>query len=152
MQIVPQGTFAAISLWEPWASLMRSGAKTIETRSWYTRHRGPLLICASRKKDPFSLNLLFDPAFSRGVAPLVERGEGLHFGMAVALVDLVDVVRTDQRPARWEHRFTAGEMVFGDYSGRRFAWITDNLRVFDPFPVRGRQGLFTVETPPARPT
>lgn len=33
----------AISLWQPWATLMAIGAKTIETRSWSTRHRGPRL-------------------------------------------------------------------------------------------------------------
>ena len=40
----------AISLWEPWASLMATGAKTIETRGWATRHRGPLLICAAKRR------------------------------------------------------------------------------------------------------
>lgn len=141
------GEVAAISLWEPWASLMRAGSKRVETRSWYTPHRGPLLICASKKRDALSLNLLREPAFTRGIAPLVERGEVLHFGMAVALVDLVEVVRTDARPARLEHLFTADEMAFGDYSARRFGWVTENLRTFPPFPVRGAQGLFRVTLP-----
>ena len=39
----------AISLKEPWASLIASGKKTIETRVWCTRHRGPLLIVGSQK-------------------------------------------------------------------------------------------------------
>jgi activating signal cointegrator 1 len=39
----------ALSLKEPWASLVRSGKKTIETRKWKTNHRGRLLICASAK-------------------------------------------------------------------------------------------------------
>lgn len=145
--ILPQSPVTAISLWEPWASLMRAGSKRVETRSWYTAHRGPLLICASKKRNVLSLNLLHEPAFSRGIAPLVGRGEGLHFGMAVALVDLVDVVRTDLRPARWEHVFVGDELAFGDYSGRRYAWVTDNLRTFDPFPVRGAQGVFKVDVP-----
>lgn len=32
-----------------WASLIASGRKTMETRTWYTRYRGPLVICASAK-------------------------------------------------------------------------------------------------------
>jgi len=40
----------ALSLKEPWASRIRDGQKTIETRLWATAYRGPLLICAS--KDP----------------------------------------------------------------------------------------------------
>lgn len=38
----------ALSLHQPWASLIAVGAKTIETRSWRTEHRGRLLIHAAR--------------------------------------------------------------------------------------------------------
>ena len=41
----------AISIKEPYASLIRSGKKTIETRSWYTKIRGSLLLCASMKPE-----------------------------------------------------------------------------------------------------
>jgi len=33
---------------QPWASLIVSGAKNIENRSWPTNHRGPLAIYASK--------------------------------------------------------------------------------------------------------
>jgi hypothetical protein len=36
----------ALSLKEPWATLVASGKKTIETRKWRTNYRGPVLICA----------------------------------------------------------------------------------------------------------
>jgi hypothetical protein len=39
----------ALSLWQPWASLIAVGAKRFETRSWQTSHRGPLLIHAAQK-------------------------------------------------------------------------------------------------------
>jgi hypothetical protein len=68
------GYIKAVSLWEPWASLMRTGAKTIETRSWFTSYRGPLLICAAKKKDPASLALLEDPVFRAGLMRAVPRG------------------------------------------------------------------------------
>lgn len=38
----------AISLKEPWASLILEGKKTIETRVWKTNYRGKLLLCASK--------------------------------------------------------------------------------------------------------
>lgn len=41
----------AISLWQPWASLIRMQVKTVETRSWKTDYRGDLLICAAQKKN-----------------------------------------------------------------------------------------------------
>lgn len=37
----------AITLWQPWASLIALGAKTIETRSWQTSYRGPIAIHAA---------------------------------------------------------------------------------------------------------
>jgi len=39
----------AISLKQPWASWVAEGRKTIETRTWRTRHRGDILIVASKK-------------------------------------------------------------------------------------------------------
>jgi activating signal cointegrator 1 len=40
----------ALSLWQPWASLVALGIKTIETRSWETKYRGPLAIHAAKKR------------------------------------------------------------------------------------------------------
>lgn len=39
----------ALSIREPWASLILSGKKTIETRTWKTKYRGKILLCASKK-------------------------------------------------------------------------------------------------------
>lgn len=43
----------AISLWQPWASLVPAGAKPVETRSWSTSYRGPLAIHAAKTTDGF---------------------------------------------------------------------------------------------------
>ena len=40
---------SAISLHQPWASMIASGSKTIETRTWPTNHRGDLLIVSTKK-------------------------------------------------------------------------------------------------------
>ena len=44
----------ALVVKEPWASLIVTGKKKIEYRTWITRYRGPLLICVA--KDPPSPN------------------------------------------------------------------------------------------------
>jgi hypothetical protein len=42
----------ALTLHQPWASLIAEGVKTIETRSWSTKYRGPLAIhAAARRPD-----------------------------------------------------------------------------------------------------
>lgn len=38
----------ALSIKEPYASLIMSGKKTIETRKWTTNYRGDILLCASK--------------------------------------------------------------------------------------------------------
>lgn len=63
----------AISIKQPWASLVAAGYKTVECRTWKTHYRGPLLICSS--KGDFEIN-----------DGLVAPG-----GMALGVVELVDV-------------------------------------------------------------
>lgn len=62
----------ALSLQQPWANMIASGKKTIETRKWKTKYRGPLLIVSSKK-------------------PAIEPA-----GQALAMVTLVDIVPMDQ--------------------------------------------------------
>jgi len=146
----------AISLWEPWASLIRTGAKTYETRSWSTSYRGRLLICAAKgglsRIDLFGF--LSHWQFQAGLAPLVGRSldleatkdwcisdKHLNFGKAVAIVELLDCKPTGT--------MTLDEIgqdaPFGDFTPGRFAWKLNIVRKdFKPFPIRGSQGFFEV--------
>lgn len=99
----------ALTLWQPWASLVSLGVKSIETRSWSTDYRGPLAIHAARKR-PASWTRLGDyrvKGFGRyGLALLgpglpefrsTPRLEGyqLPLGAVVATCTLTDVVPTE---------------------------------------------------------
>ncbi len=42
----------AISLWQPWATLVALGIKQTETRHWATKHRGQLAIHAAKRWRP----------------------------------------------------------------------------------------------------
>ncbi|MEK7168734.1 MAG: ASCH domain-containing protein [Patescibacteria group bacterium] len=55
--------FKAISLKQPWANLVASGKKTIETRKWSTKYRGDLVICSSQnpKIKPYGKALCIRP-------------------------------------------------------------------------------------------
>lgn len=52
---IKKKTWKAISLKQPWANLVASGKKTIETRKWSTKYRGDLVICSSQnpKIEPY---------------------------------------------------------------------------------------------------
>jgi len=49
----------AISLKQPWANLVASGKKTIETRTWKTPYSGPILIVSSKKRQLNQLDMLW---------------------------------------------------------------------------------------------
>jgi hypothetical protein len=127
-------TVKAISLWEPWASYMGLELKTIETRSWPTKHRGDLLICAALRKVDGSAEALM------GALSIVPE---LHHGLAVCVVELCDCVPVEQV----RHRIGKTELALGDYSNGRWAWLTRNMRVVDHVPVKGKQGMFWAEMP-----
>jgi len=113
---------------------MALGWKTIETRHWSARHRGPLLIHAAKKVitwPTMDMQIAFEGvAFQPGDLPL---------GALLCKVDLVDCkkVTMHSRPEGLER-------IMGDYTLGRYMWITENLQVFDPIPYRGRQGFFDV--------
>ncbi len=46
-----QAIMKALSLHQPWASMIAMGSKTIETRTWPTRYRGELLIASTKKPE-----------------------------------------------------------------------------------------------------
>ena len=48
----------AITIWQPWASLLASGRKRYETRSWATTYRGPIAIHAAKRPVATSLRRL----------------------------------------------------------------------------------------------
>jgi hypothetical protein len=54
----------ALTLWQPWASLVALGVKSIETRSWSTSYRGPLAIHASKRPADQSNLRLWMPLHS----------------------------------------------------------------------------------------
>lgn len=135
----------ALSLWQPWASLIAVGAKKHETRSWATNYRGPLLICAGSR--PFRLKM-FTHSFLRLLEECLGTQLGkIPYGKALAVADLsncrlmpawtdLERILPDMAPY---------EGLFGDYSPGRYAWKLENVQAIEPFPVKGRQGLFEVE-------
>lgn len=131
----------AISLWQPWASLVALGYKQYETRSWSTGHRGRLLIHAAKKRSKeIDRLVLEEPHFRRFME--LERLAGLDelpFGAIVCTCDLVYCVESGLAAV------SATERAFGDYTPGRFAWkLAGVMKLESPIAFTGRQGLFDV--------
>lgn len=91
----------ALTIRQPWASLIAAGVKTIETRSWSPRYRGPLLIHAGKARFGFSseraevirsLPLARWGDMRAHVKGDPEMCDNYPLGAVVAVADLVDVV------------------------------------------------------------
>lgn len=65
----------AISLKQPWANMVASGQKTIETRKWATSYRGPLVICSSKKPDISPAGYALCTAYLYKVRPMTKKDE-----------------------------------------------------------------------------
>lgn len=119
----------ALSVRQPWASLIAGGHKTIEWRSWRTNYRGPLLICAGKTPDDIYYEL------NDGVE------ETCSLGVAVATVDLVDVRPFDATKDVEAAFFDKDDLP----SVQGFSWVLRNpVPVPGNPPVCGQQGLFEV--------
>lgn len=100
---VPEGTYKALSIKQPYAELIMQGVKDVENRTWQTEHRGPLLIHASRMPDEEGLRRY---GFKEGQLPN---------GALLGVVDVVDC--TLEMRSRWHE-----EGCYGFYlkNPRRF--------------------------------
>jgi hypothetical protein len=81
-----------ISIRQPWASLIVSGVKDVENRTWSTRYRGPVLIHASRAIDKISDDE-FQARFGMSLPVALPRGG------VVGVAEIVDCVSEHQ--SRW---------------------------------------------------
>ncbi len=139
----------AISLWQPWASMLVLGLKSIETRSWNLPHTGRLAIHAAKfwsseivrtcRREPFAQALA-----TMGVANL----DQLHLGCLVGTVDIECSVAIPPKPRYLMGRLLPPpfpERAFGDYRAGRFAWYARDPRpLLKPIVFHGRQKLFDV--------
>lgn len=129
----------ALSLWQPWASLVAVGAKIDETRHWSTPYRGPIAIHAAKTLDLAGApDLLCEAA----LGPYWQKD--LPRGCVVAVARLADCAPAE----RVASYLTPANLAAGNFSRGRFAWrLTDIRPLIQTIPVVGRQGLFNW-TPP----
>lgn len=127
----------ALSWKQPFGTAMLYGK--IETRSWNTNYRGPVLICTSQRSyDLYSAkeicgNYLFDLMFSKmnsdsGIIDLN--------GYAIAVGNLVDC-----RPMTLDDEAA----TFVQYRPGLYCHVYENVRPIKPFPWKGSQGWKTVD-------
>jgi len=143
----------ALTLYQPWATLIAIGAKKFETRSWSTSYRGPLAIHASNERkyidmrskhyvcdqEPFYSVLMDHYTTSLRVGFLEGNFQSvLPRGVIVATCELVDCAKIEIGLL-----LKRQERLFGDYTPGRFMWFLEDLqRLEKPIPAKGAMGLW----------
>lgn len=154
----------ALSLTQPFASLIAIGAKTVETRGWFTSYRGPLAIHASKRFPMANARLCLVEPFTSSLsslrlpAPVVVDGKTyvgtcVPLGFIVGVCDLVDVLPIHDFKSVLALMGHVGspdrvktEMAFGDYSPGRFMWFLKNARLLSsPIPAKGTLRVWDID-------
>lgn len=123
----------AITLHQPWAAAVAFGMKRYETRSWATKHRGPMLIHAAKK---------WNATLAREAATFGIPRSKIILGAAVCVVELVDCIEMTEE---FILKQTSREIMVGDWQVGRFAWRFKKAIRIRPIKMRGRQSMFSVE-------
>lgn len=133
----------ALTLWQPWATLIAIGAKCIETRSWLTHYRGPLAIHAAKTFWGEDRRRCFLPPFSTVLAAHDLTPDTLLVGKIVCLASLDQYIETRAVDLT---EIGENEQAFGDFSWGRFAWFLAHIQpLASPIPARGARRLWPVE-------
>ena len=118
----------ALSVKQPWASLIAVGAKTIECRSWPTKYRGELLIRSSKGNDYVE--------YTNIGAELSAPG-----GMALAVVNLVNcrpMKNSDLEAAHIPEEW-ADDVLKG------YAWELELQYEVIPVPIKGKLSIYNLD-------
>jgi hypothetical protein len=144
----------ALTIKQPWATLIATGAKRVETRSWSSRYRGLLAVHAGAGFPKLGQRASLDSAFAIEIA-----NDPLPLGAVIATCRLVSCIPTrglqqnrviamDPETRCADFVMTDEERNFGDYAEGRWAWLLADVKPLPvPIPARGRLGLWNWELP-----
>ncbi|MFG1846716.1 ASCH domain-containing protein [Micromonospora carbonacea] len=141
----------AITIREPWASAIATGAKTVENRASGTAYRGPVFIHTSQRVDlPACNNNLVRQAlwgrtdFTDKVIDYI--AADFTLGVIIAVADLVDVHDADTIPTLTGEPGTCcepwGQRLHGIRTAKHLV-LANVRRLRNPVPARGALGLWT---------
>lgn len=148
----------ALTLHQPWATLVALGAKVIETRPVGWDYRGALAIHAAKTFDDVNVAICRrEPFRSVLLAAGYTAARQLPVACILSLHDLADVFRfpfdvrtADQLQGILTDRgiseaLPPHELAFGNYAaGRRGIYLANRRTLRTPVQARGLQGLWPV--------
>lgn len=133
----------ALTIWQPYASLIAKNVKHYETRGFRTHYRGPLLIHSGQRPMRWILKHSDEDALDVAIEFFgMDDLLALPVGSAICVVDLVDCIEMTPDFIRKQ---SPTELAVGDWKPGRYAWKLENPRELDPVELLGKQGIWNAE-------
>lgn len=128
----------ALSLWQPWATLVVHGIKRWETRPWRVGGTLPLRLAihASAATPRDAAQMALQEPFQRALARLGLDPGDLPAGAIVGVVSVMECLPTSEV----RDLLTGDERALGDFGPGRWAWRLDEAFAL-PNPVRCKGAL-----------
>lgn len=135
----------AITIIQPWATLIALGEKKYETRSWTTKHRGEIAIHAGKKINKNACN-------QEDIHAALKRHgysiNNLPTGAIIATAIIVDCLQSIHECndgyilSNGEHIY-GSEELFGDFDTGRYAWQLSSIqKLKEPILAKGQLSLW----------
>lgn len=119
----------ALTIAQPYASMIARGVKRVENREWSTPYRGMLYIHAG--KSLAWLNHKTPP-------------DGMPFGAIVAIATLVDCLHVDAiRRGTYDEKYPW--LRSHPHTNGTWCWVLDGVAAIGPWPWRGAQRIWTID-------
>lgn len=126
----------ALTIKQPWATLIMQGNKRFEFRGWQTKYRGDLLIHAGKGIDKEAMKRL---------AKYIPKN--LPTGKILGKVKLVDCVKMSQKFK--ESLLKENKDIYTDSSFKEnYGWQLEDVEAFrEPIEAKGKLSLWEYEMP-----
>lgn len=115
-------------------------------RSWLTTYRGETVIHSAKGFPRWAKETCDDEPFKTALGGLTADGLPLSRGLCVVrIMGCFPTIESglDRLTFMMGHKPHVNELEFGDFSERRFLWLTEYVRPLeDTGPVRGALGLW----------
>jgi hypothetical protein len=138
----------AITIWQPWATLITLRLKGFETRSRRTHYRGPIAIHAAKHID---LAACREEPIRSALLEYGYTSDNLPTGAVIATAVLSDCIKSVDT---WTDGYIlengvyvySPEYEYGDFTPGRYAWEMREVNELPkPIPAKGQQGLWNWE-------